>query len=590
MLSIGGVMFKRINVLFFCLVLGSGLGCGSRHESTTSTQTPAADFSAFVDDYFKVSFDFSPTNGTAAGLHQYDKMLDNLSSEAIQARVQSLKDFKARLDGLRARTLNQTDSIDAEILDGQIQSELQDLDSIQNWKKNPMPYIALAGGSIDLLMKRDFAPPADRLRSVIARLKQVPLIYQAMKQNVWNSPKEFTDLAIRLSRGSKEFFEVSVSHWAKEAAGPNAELFKEFNQANQQVIESLKKAETWLKQDLLPNSKGNFAIGADAFAKKLLYEEHVDIPIEQLLRIGEANLEKDYHDFVETAKKINPAKTPAEVMKSISDAYPKESELIDSAKQTVESIRQFVLDKRIVIVPSMVLPTITETPLYQRSGSFASMDSPGPYETKATEAFYYITPVEKDWDHKRKEEHLRLFNRPVMDIITIHEAYPGHYLQFLYSKQFPTKTRKLVSCGTNVEGWAHYTEQMMVYQGFGNGDLKVKLAQLQEALLRDCRYVVGIQLHVKGWTVEQASSYIAEKAFEERANAYEEARRGAYNPTYLYYTLGKLMIYKLRDDYQKANGAAFTLEDFHTNFVKQGGIPLKFVREILLPGDQGAVL
>ena len=590
MLSIGGAMFKKINFLWIGLVLGFGLGCDTRHESPAPAQSQAADFSAFVDDYFKAFFDFSPTNGTAAGLHQYDTMLDNLSSEAILARIQSLKDFKARLDGLRARTLNQTDSIDAEILDGQIQSELQDLESIESWKKNPMHYIALAGGSIDLLMKRDFAPPSDRLRSVITRLKLIPLIYQAMKQNVSNSPKEFTDLAIRLSRGSKEFFEVSVSRWAKEAAGSNAELFKEFNQANQQVIESLKKAETWLKQDLFPNSKGNFAIGADAFAKKLLYEERVDIPLEQLLKIGEANLDKDYNDFIETAKKIDPSKTPAEVMKSISDTHPKESELIDSAKQTVESIRQFVLDKRIVIVPSTVLPTITETPLYQRSGSFASMDSPGPYETKATEAFYYITPVDKDWDHKHKEEHLRLFNRPVMDVITIHEAYPGHYLQFLYSKQFPTKTRKLVACGTNVEGWAHYTEQMMLAQGFGNGDLKVKLAQLQEALLRDCRYVVGIQLHVKGWTVEQGSNFIVEKAFEERANAYEEARRGAYNPTYLYYTLGKLMIYKLRDDYQKAKGTAFTLEEFHTNFVKQGGIPLKFVRELMLPGDKGAVL
>lgn len=590
MLLIGGVMFKKINLLLICMALGLGMGCVNRKESPPSTQISAADFSAFVDDYFNALFDFSPTNGTAAGLHQYDTMLENLSSEAIRARIQLLKDFQIRLSGLRARTLNATDSIDAEILDGQIQAELQDLESLQGWKKNPMPYLAVAGGSVDLLMKRDFALPSERLRSVIARLKQIPSIYESMKQNVSNSPKEFTDLAIRMSRGSKQFFEVSVSRWARVAAGPNAALFKEFDQANQQVIESLKNAETWLTKDLLPGSKGNFAIGADAFAKKLLYEEHVDIPIENLLRIGEENLKKDYQDFIETAKKIDPTKSAAEVMKLISDAHPKESELVASAKETVESIRQFVIDKKIVIVPSMVLPTIAETPLYQRSGSFASMDSPGPYETKATEAFYYITPVEKDWDHKHKEEHLRLFNRPVMDVITIHEAYPGHYLQFLYSKQFPTKTRKLFFCGTNVEGWAHYTEQMMLTQGFGNGDPKVKLAQLQEALLRDCRYVVGIQLHVKGWTVEQGSNFIVEKAFEERANAYEEARRGAYNPTYLYYTLGKLMIYKLRGDYQKAKGEAFTLEEFHTNFVKQGGIPLKFVREILLPGDKGAVL
>jgi len=439
MLSIGGAMYKKITLLLVCLALGLGMGCVGRKDSPASTQSSAADFSAFVDDYFKALFDFSPTSGTAAGLHQYDALVENLSAGAMQARIEQLKGLLARLKSLRTGTLNEADSIDAEILDGQIQAELQDLEIIQGWKKNPMPYVAVAGGSIDSLMKRDFAPPSERLRSVIARLKQIPSIYQAMRQNVSNPPREFTDLAIRLTRGSKEFFEVSVSRWAREAAGENTALLKEFDEANQQVVESLKEAGTWLKQELLPSSKGNFAIGADAFAKKLLYEERVEIPIEQLLRIGEENLEKDYNDFIETAQKIDPTKSPAKVMKSISDGHPKESELVASARETVESIRQFVIDKKIVLVPSDVLPTITETPLYQRSGSFASMDSPGPYETKATEAFYYITPVEKDWDYKHKEEHLRLFNRPVMDLITIHEAFPGHYLQFLYSKQFPPR-------------------------------------------------------------------------------------------------------------------------------------------------------
>ena len=177
-----------------------------------------------------------------------------------------------------------------------------------------------------------------------------------------------------------------------------------------------------------------------------------------------------------------------------------------------------------------------------------------------------------------------------MSIITIHEAYPGHYIQFLNAKQFPTRTRKLISCGTNAEGWAHYTEQMMLEEGFGNGDPRVRLAQLEEALLRDARYVVGIKLHTAGWTVEQGAKFFVEKAFQEPANAYEEARRGAYNPTYLYYTLGKLQIYKLRDDYRKAKGGSFTLQGFHDDFVKQGSIPIKLIRRILLPGDNGATL
>ena len=177
-----------------------------------------------------------------------------------------------------------------------------------------------------------------------------------------------------------------------------------------------------------------------------------------------------------------------------------------------------------------------------------------------------------------------------MNIITIHEAYPGHYIQFLNAKQFPTKTRKIIVCGTNAEGWAHYAEQMMIEEGFGNGDPRLQLAQLQEALLRDARYVVGIKLHTEGWTVEQGAKFFEEKAFQEPANAYEEARRGAYNPTYLYYTLGKLQIYKLREDYRKAKGSSFTLQGFHDEFVKQGSIPIKAIRRILLSGDNGPTL
>jgi uncharacterized protein (DUF885 family) len=164
-------------------------------------------------------------------------------------------------------------------------------------------------------------------------------------------------------------------------------------------------------------------------------------------------------------------------------------------------------------------------------------------------------------------------------MINVHEAYPGHYLQFLYAPRFPTKTRKLISCGSNAEGWAHYTEQMMVDEGFGGGDPRIRLAQLQEALLRDCRYVVGIKLHTAGWTVEQGAKLFEEKAFQEPANAFEESRRGAYNPTYLYYTFGKLEILDLRADYLKLPGK--TLRDFHDAFVAQGSIPLPLVRRIL---------
>src|SRR5678816_525684 len=208
------------------------------------------------------------------------------------------------------------------------------------------------------------------------------------------------------------------------------------------------------------------------------------------------------------------------------------------------------------------------------------MDTPGPFEKVATEAFYYVTPTESDWDAKHVDQHLRGFNKYVVALIDVHEAYPGHYVQFLYAPRFPTKVRKLIGAGSNAEGWAHYAEQMMVDQGFGDGNPKIRLAQLQEALLRDCRYVVGVKLHTKGMTVEEGAKLFVEKGFQEPANGYEEARRGAYNPTYLYYTLGKLEIQALAQDYMKAKGA--TLKQFHDAFVAEGGLPIPLVRKILM--------
>jgi uncharacterized protein (DUF885 family) len=322
----------------------------------------------------------------------------------------------------------------------------------------------------------------------------------------------------------------------------------------------------------------------------LAYDELLDIPLDRLLAIGEANLKKDHDAFVETAREINAARPAMAVMKSVSDRHPSESGLIADAQRTIEMARQFLVDRGIVTIPSEVRPIIKETPPYARSGGFASMDTPGAYETKATEAYYYVTPPEKNWTAKQKDEHLRLFNPPVMEMITIHEAYPGHYLQFLYSKQFPTKTRKLTAAGSNVEGWAHYAEQMMVEEGFGKGDPRIRLAQLSEALTRDCRYVAGIKLHTAGMTVDEGTKLFVNQCFQEPQVAFEEARRGTYNPTYLYYTFGKLAIYKLREDYRKTKGDQFRLKEFHDSFVKQGGLPIKAMRMLLLGDDKGGVL
>jgi uncharacterized protein (DUF885 family) len=538
------------------------------------------DFARFVDDYFDAQFRNRPSSGTEAGLHQYDDKLEDLSKAAVEARIVELKQFQTRLAAFDRTKLGFDDGIDAQALDGDIRSDLLSLETLRTWEHNPMRYVQVPGNAVDGLMKRNFGPAHDRLRSVIARLKLVPGVYAAAKANVQNPPKEFTDLAIRMCKGSAGFFEGSVAQWAKEAAGSDTALFTEFQQANAGVVAATRDLSSWLEKDLLPRSKGNYAIGAANYLAKMKYDEMVEMPLDQLLARGQAQLDKDYAAFVETAHKIDPTKTPAQVMKSLSDEHPTAEDQIPSVKRSLEDARRYLVEKDLVTIPSEVRPIVTETPPFARGGSFASMDTPGPYEAKATEAFYYVTPVEKDWDAKHQEEHLRLYNPYVVNLINVHEVWPGHYLQFLNSPHFRTKTRKLVFCGTNAEGWAHYTEQMMVDQGFGNGNPKIRLAQLQEALLRDCRYVVGVKLHTQGLSVEDGAKIFVEKGFQEPANGFEEARRGAYNPTYLYYTLGKLEIQDLAKDYMQAKKAS--LKQFHDAFVAEGGLPIPLVRKLLL--------
>lgn len=547
---------------------------------SSGARGPSATFARFVDEYFDARFAARPTEATRAGFHQYDSRMPDLSRRAVEKRISELHDQLRRLQSLEAGRLSFDDGIDADVLEGRIRSELLDLETLRTWESNPMQYAGLAGFAVNDLMKRDFAPAAGRLRSATARIRAVPAVCAAARANLKNPPKEFTALALRMAKGSAGFLEGAFALWAKEAAGGDSALLREFGDANGKAVAAMRDFAAWLEKDLAPSSKGSYAIGAANFSAKLRYDERVEEPLSEVLERGEANLARDYAAFVETARKIDSSKTPAEVMKMLSNEHPTAETLIPSVRERLEQARQFVVDRKIVTIPSEVRPTVAETPVFARIGSFASMDTPGAYETKATEAYYYVTPVEKDWDAKHREEHLRLYNPSVIAMINVHEVWPGHYLQFLYAKRFPTKTRKLVFCGTNAEGWAHYAEQMMVDQGFGGGDPRIRLAQLQEALLRDCRYVVGIKLHTQGMTVEDGAKVFVEKGFQEPANAFEEARRGAYNPTYLYYTLGKLEIQKLRDEYMEKKHA--TVEQFHDAFVAQGGIPIPLVRRMLL--------
>jgi uncharacterized protein (DUF885 family) len=537
-------------------------------------------FAEMADNHFEAAFRFSPNWATGAGIHTYDDQLATRSEQSIRDRIAELKVLKGQFEGLPKDKLDHFTQLDRELILSNINADLLDLEELENWKKNPDGYSSGASENLFGLIKRDFAPIDERLKSVIAREKLIPELLASGKNNLNNPPKIFTEVALEQMPGTIEFFEKTVPEAV--AGAKDQALLAEFKATNAKCIEALKDYHTFLKNDLLPRSKGDFALGKARYRKKLLFEEMVDAPIEVLLVRGEKELKRLQEELVATAQAIDPNKTPLEVMKANSADHPKPAELLDSVKAVLAQLK--TASQPIVTIPKGEDLQVEETPPFWRALSFASMDAPGPFEEKAKEAFYNVTLPEKDWPAKKVEEHMQAFSR--MDVLntSVHEAYPGHYVQGLWVRQAPSPARKLIGCSSNSEGWAHYCEEMMVPY-VAKGDNKFKLAMLQDALLRCCRYLVGIKMHTQDMTVEQGIAFFEKEGFQEHANAERETKRGTMDPTYCVYTLGKMQIKQLRDDYEKAKGTAFSLKEFHNNFLAQGAPPIKIVREALLgPG------
>src|SRR5262249_39479883 len=387
-----------------------------------------------------------------------------------------------------------------------------------------------AGSAVYALMARDFAPKAQRLRWATARMRYIPALFAAARANLKTPARELTEVAIVMARGGAAFFSGPAVAWAPAAAGGHAALLADFTAVDEATVAASRDFAEWLESDLLGRSTGSFALGEQLLRAKLHDEEMVDTPLAELLATGEKQLARDHAALVTLAAAIDPTRSAAEVVKIVAADHPTADDLIPAVARSLEDVRRFIVEKDLITIPSQVRPLVEPTPSFARGFGFTFMSTPGPFETKATEAYYYVEPVEKDWDARHQEEHLRLFNLPVIVLRDIHEAYPGHYVQFLYMASVPTTVRKLAVAATNVEGWAHYAEQMVIDEGYHGGDPRLRLGQLTEALVRDCRFVAAINLHARGMTIPEAQTPFPEPAFMEPANAAMEARRGAVDP------------------------------------------------------------
>ena len=560
-------------------------------------QDAKAAFLKASDNYFdELYFPSQPTLGTLSGYHQYDARLEDFSRKNIDSQVAALHGFEKGIETIPEASLDQTTLADRALVLSSIRSTLLNLEVVRAWEKNPDTYSGAVSNGAFSLMERKFAPPEERLRSLIAREKRMPQVFAEAKQNLKNPPKVYTDIAIEQLPGIISFFEHDVPLAFADAK--DAELNAEFAKTNAGVIAALKDYLSWLKSDLLPRSNGNFRIGADTFRKKLAYDEMVDTPLDKLLEIGYADLHKNQAEFNRIAKELEPGKEPSAVLEELGKNHPAPDQLLQSFRDTFNGLIAFIREHHIVTIPSDVRPILEETPPFMRATTFASMDTPGPFEKHATEAYFNVTLPEPSMTPAQVEDYMHAFNVGTVISTAVHEAYPGHYVQFLWVPRAPSRVRKLLGASSNAEGWAHYCEQMMLDEGYGQPGAGAKtereakflrLGQLQDALLRDSRFVVGIKMHTADMSFEDAVAFFEKEGYQSHETGLVETKRGTSDPTYLYYTLGKLEIMKLREDLRKKEGASFSLQKFHDAFLSQGFPPIRIVREAML-GDKSPTL
>jgi uncharacterized protein (DUF885 family) len=575
-----------VKKLFACLLLTTA-GCALQRS-----ETPEMTFHRLADAFVAHHFALRPVEASGLGWHQYDGKFVIPTAGLLAAEQEELRQLDRQLAALPESRLSEASRHDRQILLTTIAKERFTLEAARSPYLNPMNY---AGGlDVSLYIKRNWKPFPERVRDMSAILRQAPEFFGTARTNLdAKLPTPYVETAIEIATSTADFIENDIAKAVRECG--DAAAVAEFNTAAAIAAKEHRAFADWLRRERLPQATPDFALGSEKYAA-MLRGELIDLTPDRVLAIGLAELRVEQMKFAAAARVIDPTKPAIEVFKAIQKEHPTPEGLLPDTRKDLEAIRQFIVDHRLVTIPSEVRATVTETLPPFRATSFASMETPGPFETKATEAYYYVTPTETNWTAAQKEEWLTAFNYYTTDVVSIHEAYPGHYVQFLALNASPASTvQKVFGSYAFIEGWAHYTEQMVLDAGFGapanpanatREELvraaKYRLAQSDEALLRLCRLCVSVQMHCQGMTLEAGTRFFVDNCHYEEKPAHSEALRGTFDPGYCFYTLGKLQLLKLRADWQAQEGAAFTLQRFHDEVLRHGTPPVRLLRNAML--------
>jgi uncharacterized protein (DUF885 family) len=545
-------------------------------------------FPHFVDDYLAYLHEVLPSQAALDGVHQHDDLLEDLSRAAVDTHLRTLAGFGRRLQQIDTAGLQPIEQVEHSIVAANIEARIHELETVRSWERSPQLYADALGASLAGQALFGHAPEPERARRIVSKLRQVPRLVEAARENVRESAGIFVKIGLETWRGTLKFIEADLPKAFSRL--DDLHILGDLADASTEAAHAMSGFIGYLETDLAPRARGSFRLGRETFEKKLRLEEGVTLDADRLLSIALRELNEVQEEFRTVAGRLNGG-DPTAAWRKAKEQHPEPGQLVTAANEQLSELLAFLQRQAIVSIPESEPVVVAPSPEFYR-WAFASMWTPGPFESKPSQAYYYLTDVDRNWSPERQKEHMRDFNVPTLWNISIHEVYPGHFLQFQHLRRVDSKVRKslMFASASFLEGWAHYSEHMMVEAGFRKGDSAFKLGQLAEALVRLARFVVAIRLHCEDLSVEQGMRFFRDEAFLEEATARREAERGTFDPTYLVYSIGKLMMLKLRHDWKEQQGGKFSMRTFHDAVLAQGNAPFWAQRRLLLGDTADAVL
>jgi hypothetical protein len=584
---------SRAALLASALLLAPSCASHPTGPATPSPPSPGAspELARFVDDWLDAFARRHPSIAAGNGLHAHDDLLEDLSAPAVGAEIAALRDERGRLAAIEPAPLGVDDRVDRAILLGIIDGWLLDLETVQTWRKNPMIYASAVADGVHGLMTMESAPAATRLDDIVKKLRQVPKLVASARQNVTDPPEVWA------RRGAETFRGASAMLADVPLAFPSVTepaLVTALADASKGARAAMDAYAADL-QRTAASSHAPFAIGEAALLARYRDEEMFDLSLSALLKLGDDALADAERQFVEAAGAFAPGKSPAEAWSLVAARHPERGHVVEAARDALGELRTFVADKKLVTLPEGEGITVAAAPSFDLG--FASMHASPPLEPHPVTSFFYVTDAQPEWPEDKQRGWLEHMNFATLSIVTAHEAMPGHWVHSMAMRRTTGKVRRIwiglnpfPQPSSGQDGWAHYAEQLVVEQGFRGGAPDVRLAQLQESIIRICRLLVSARLHAAGMTLDEGARFFEQHAHLPPPAARREAERGTYDPTNGGYFLGKRALLKLRRDVAAREGARFDLLRFHDRVMQDGIAPWWAHRQLLLPGDTGAVL